>query len=246
MDLDLDLLTVRRCCGGRVVAHHEYAYAATFRPAVTVTDTDTDTNSDSDRPPPARRYFSSAAATPQGRLELASHIQALYQQFGLDGIDIDWEYPGQGGDAGNGVSPDDSANFLAFLQTLRALLPSGAVITAATQTVPFAGADGRPMADVAAFADVLDWVLVMNYDTSGCECFFLVGFSLVQICWFLLSFQFHSGVLLHLSIVSPLPFCTFTSSCTPRQRTTHIHMPMFRGVSYPMFRTYLSRTNTRN
>ena len=30
LDLDLDLLTVRRCCGGRVVAHHEYAYAATF------------------------------------------------------------------------------------------------------------------------------------------------------------------------------------------------------------------------
>ncbi|RPD67257.1 glycoside hydrolase [Lentinus tigrinus ALCF2SS1-7] len=112
-------------------------------------------------------YFSSAAATPQGRTTLANNIYALYLQFGLDGIDIDWEYPGQGGNSGNGVSPDDSANFLEFLRILRSTLPPDAVITAATQTVPFADSDGNPMQDVSEFARVLDWVLLMNYDTWG-------------------------------------------------------------------------------
>ncbi|KAI0719635.1 glycoside hydrolase [Cerioporus squamosus] len=113
------------------------------------------------------RYFSSAVATPQGRSTLANNIAAMYQQFDLDGIDIDWEYPGQGGNDGNMVSPDDSANFLEFLRALRGTLPSNAIITAATQTVPFADADGNPMKDVSGFAQVLDWVLMMNYDTWG-------------------------------------------------------------------------------
>ncbi|EIW62034.1 glycoside hydrolase [Trametes versicolor FP-101664 SS1] len=113
------------------------------------------------------RYFSAAAASPQTRAALAGNILALYTQFGLDGIDLDWEYPAQDGAGGNLVSPNDGANFLAFLRVLRATLPQGAVITAATQTVPFAGADGEPMQDVSAFAEVLDWVLLMNYDTWG-------------------------------------------------------------------------------
>ncbi|KAI0638105.1 glycoside hydrolase [Trametes polyzona] len=113
------------------------------------------------------RYFSAAAADPEGRATLVDNIHALYTQFGLDGIDLDWEYPAQAGADGNMASPDDSAHFLAFLQELRARLPPGAKITAATQTVPFAGPDGAPMRDVSAFAAVLDWVLLMNYDTWG-------------------------------------------------------------------------------
>lgn len=87
----------------------------------------------------------------------------------MDGIDVDWEYPGQQGDAGNIISSSDTANFLSFLQLLRAKLPADAKITAATQTIPFAGADGKPLANAAEFAEVLDWVLLMNYDTWGCE-----------------------------------------------------------------------------
>ncbi|KAI9001092.1 glycoside hydrolase [Trametes punicea] len=113
------------------------------------------------------RYFSTAAATPEGRTTLANNILALYREFDLDGIDIDWEYPAQDGLEGNLVRSDDSANFLAFLYVLRNTLPPTAKITAATQTVPFAGPDGDPMGNVSAFAEVLDWVLLMNYDTWG-------------------------------------------------------------------------------
>ncbi|EJF61166.1 glycoside hydrolase [Dichomitus squalens LYAD-421 SS1] len=113
------------------------------------------------------KSFSSAVGTPENRATLANNILTLYQQYGLDGIDLDWEYPGQSGNSGNGVSPADSANFLEFLRVLRDTLPPGAKITAATQTVPFAGADGSPLRDVSDFARVLDWVLIMNYDSWG-------------------------------------------------------------------------------
>ncbi|KAF8272570.1 glycoside hydrolase superfamily [Lactarius quietus] len=58
-------------------------------------------------------------------------------------------------------------NLLEFFKLLRAVLPPAARITAAVQTSPFTGANGEPVKDVRAFADVLDWVLLMNYDVWG-------------------------------------------------------------------------------
>ncbi|PIL37075.1 hypothetical protein GSI_00767 [Ganoderma sinense ZZ0214-1] len=113
------------------------------------------------------KYFSSSVATSENRAVLANNLLTLYRQYNLDGIDIDWEYPGQRGEKGNSVSPSDSANFLEFFRLLRATLPPEAKITAATQTVPFAGPDGNPMRDLSDFARVLDWVLLMNYDIWG-------------------------------------------------------------------------------
>ena len=107
-------------------------------------------------------------ATAQNRQTFATNLLATYNQYGLDGIDIDWEYPGQPGNDGNVVSQGDSANFLSFLQLLRQTLPPSAKITAAAMTVPWADAQGRPMKDMSAFGQVLDWILIMNYDTWGC------------------------------------------------------------------------------
>lgn len=92
---------------------------------------------------------------------------SMYNQYSLDGLDIDWEYPGVMGQDGNIVSSSDSANYLLFLQLLRKTLPAGAKITAATQVWPFAGTNGNPLRDVSAFAEVFDWITVMNYDVWG-------------------------------------------------------------------------------
>ncbi|KAG9015421.1 hypothetical protein FRB94_000025 [Tulasnella sp. JGI-2019a] len=113
------------------------------------------------------KHFSTAVSTSANRKTFVRNILQVYNQFSIDGIDIDWEYPGHMGQDGNIVSPTDSANFILFLNALRAALPAGAVITAATQAWPFAGPDGSPMSDVSAFAAVLDWILIMNYDVWG-------------------------------------------------------------------------------
>lgn len=70
-----------------------------------------------------------------------------------------WEYPGQQGAGSNTVSPDDSVNFLSFLQALRQQ-PRGKNITisVAVSLAPFMGSDGNPMSDVSDFAEVLDYI----------------------------------------------------------------------------------------
>lgn len=113
----------------------------------------------------AFRYFSNAVATQENREWFAQNILQSYQDFSLDGIDIDWEYPGHLGETGNSVNADDSSNFLLFLRHLRTLLPSSAMISAAATQQPFVDTNGQIMRNVADFADVLDWVLIMNYDT---------------------------------------------------------------------------------
>jgi len=116
-------------------------------------------------------YFSTITASDSLRATFVANILQAYHAYNIDGIDIDWEYPGTGGAAGNAVSRYDSANYLKLLQDLRKALPDGALLTTATQVWPFAddSDNARPMKDVSAFAEVLDWILIMNYDIWGCE-----------------------------------------------------------------------------
>ncbi|KAH9966089.1 glycoside hydrolase family 18 protein [Russula dissimulans] len=113
------------------------------------------------------KWFSPIMKTDTGRQAFVNDITTIYAMYGLDGIDIDWEYPSQQGDQSNYVDRDDTVNFLEFLKLLRANLPPSARISAAVQTTPFADANGYPMDDVREFAGVLDWFLIMNYDAWG-------------------------------------------------------------------------------
>lgn len=112
-------------------------------------------------------YFSTITGDSDLRATFVKNIRGAYDLYNLDGIDIDWEYPGTGGASGNAVSSQDSANFLKFLTELRAALPTDAIITTATQVWPFADTNGQPMTDVSGFAKVIDWILIMNYDIWG-------------------------------------------------------------------------------
>lgn len=83
----------------------------------------------------------------------------------------DWEYPGVQGAGGNVVSANDTVNFLTFLQTLRSALGPQALLTAAVSTSPFHLPSTMLTADsqkvFAGFGKVLDYILIMNYDTYG-------------------------------------------------------------------------------
>lgn len=114
------------------------------------------------------RYFSTAVGSAENRTAFANALLGLVQQYNLDGIDIDWEYPNKQGLGCNIISPQDTPNFLALLQELRAS-PAGQnmTISTATSIVPFTSPDGTPTADVSPFAAVLDYVTLMDYDVWG-------------------------------------------------------------------------------
>ncbi|KAJ6532717.1 glycoside hydrolase family 18 protein [Mycena vulgaris] len=114
-------------------------------------------------------YYSTAMATPENRTAFVTAVLGLVSQYNLDGIDFDWEYPGrQTGLSCNVVSPDDSANFLSFLQELRGTpVGKNLVLTAAVGLTPFFGSGDEPLEDVSQYADVLDRIALMVYDVWG-------------------------------------------------------------------------------
>ncbi|KAG9316848.1 glycoside hydrolase family 18 protein [Chiua virens] len=113
-------------------------------------------------------WFSSDVATSENRTAFVQTVADFAVQYELDGINFDWEYPNEQGIGCNTISPNDTQNFLYFLQELRAD-PVGARLTlsAATSIVPFRDASGNPSIDVSGFAEVLDYIAIMNYDVWG-------------------------------------------------------------------------------
>ncbi len=64
------------------------------------------------------KNFSDAAITDSSRLLFAQSAAEIVNHYQLDGIDIDWEYPGLRGD-GNQFRPEDKQNFTLMLRELR-------------------------------------------------------------------------------------------------------------------------------
>ncbi|MBD0831901.1 glycoside hydrolase family 18 protein [Aestuariibaculum sediminum] len=65
--------------------------------------------------------FSHIAATSQARNRFAKSCVALIQKYGFDGVDLDWEYPGQRGED-NAFRPSDKVNFTLLLKSIREAL----------------------------------------------------------------------------------------------------------------------------
>lgn len=97
-------------------------------------------------------------------LTWVSSVSAVPPSPPLDfaGAVADWEYPNARGIGCNTMRTSDSANFLSFLQVLRSTFGSSGLLTAAVSTTGFAGADGKPLASFAAFANYLDYINLMT------------------------------------------------------------------------------------
>ncbi|KAJ2355441.1 hypothetical protein IWW50_004719, partial [Coemansia erecta] len=116
--------------------------------------------------------FSDIMKCPSASDKFTTEIVNMMRANNLDGIDIDWEYPGQAGDTCNAVDEaNDTPNYLKFLQNLRKTLDAEfpqehKLLTMSVRVQPFA-VDGAPMADVTDFASVIDFANIMIYDING-------------------------------------------------------------------------------
>lgn len=117
--------------------------------------------------------FSDAALTPRSRAAFVEQCLDLVGDF--DGLDLDWEFPVSGGPAELTHRPEDRRNATLLARQLRdglgpsrlliAALPAGRLQSAG----PYDPADSY---ELAALAELLDWVNLMTYD-------FGTGFSRV-------------------------------------------------------------------
>jgi chitinase len=114
--------------------------------------------------------FSDAVLTESSRLKFAKSSVDIVRQFDLDGVDIDWEYPGMRGEEGNVFRPEDKQNFTLMFKALRDELnllekekgKKYLLTTAVGGSKSFI--EHTEMGLAQAY---LDYVLIMTYDYGG-------------------------------------------------------------------------------
>lgn len=114
--------------------------------------------------------FSDAAASDESRRAFARSCADLAAEHGLDGVDLDWEYPVSGGALGMVHRPQDRENFTALLRDLREALDQQGDQDGKRYVLTIAGAVGKSYLnniDPQAVAEIVDHIFVMAYDIYG-------------------------------------------------------------------------------
>jgi len=113
--------------------------------------------------------FSDAALTEASRRRFSSSAVELVRRHSLDGLDIDWEYPGQGV-AGIRYRPQDKQNFTLLLKTLREQLDAASDAAGRkgreryVLTIASADREYFEHTEMSRLHVYLDWINVMSYD----------------------------------------------------------------------------------
>ena len=110
--------------------------------------------------------FSTMAREANTREKFALSCLDAVKRYGLDGVDIDWEYPCLDW-AGIDASPDDRVNFTKLLETVREVFDRYDEKLMLTIAV---GNDSYFIenTEMDRVANVLDYVSLMTYDMRGC------------------------------------------------------------------------------
>jgi chitinase len=110
-------------------------------------------------------YFSDVAATPSARNQFSASCLQVVERYGLDGLDIDWEYPVTGGKRTDHRRRSDKNNFALLLKQLRSDLDAFGHERHLLLTIASTGYRNH-LNDLSLkeMSDVLDWFNLMGYD----------------------------------------------------------------------------------
>ena len=119
----------------------------------------------------AADHFSDAALTPAARRQFAEQIVDFVLKYDLDGVDLDWEYPGQSA-GGIKSRPEDKENFTLLLRTVRTYLDGTSENNGRRYLLTIATSGSRRYfehTEMEQLHQYLDFINVMTYDfyTSG-------------------------------------------------------------------------------
>ncbi len=103
--------------------------------------------------------FSEMASTEANRKAFAADCRRVIDEFQLDGIDIDWEYP-TSNSAGISSSPSDTDNYTLMMKEIRSSIGANKLLTLASQA-------GAGFIDFASLEPIVDFVNVMTYDMGN-------------------------------------------------------------------------------
>ena len=104
--------------------------------------------------------FSDAALTDASRTAFADSCLQVIQSNNLDGIDLDWEYPVNGGWGVIKGRPEDKQNFTLLLQKVRDTIGYDKILSIASG----AGAEFGANTELDKIAMICDYINIMTYD----------------------------------------------------------------------------------
>jgi chitinase len=114
------------------------------------------------------QWFSTNVRTAKNRTAFVKTVTDIAQKYNLDGVDFDWEYPVIQGIGCNTINPNDTANFLTFLQELRnSTQGQGLILSASATDIPWPSSPDSSSKNLSEFSKVLDYITIMNYDISS-------------------------------------------------------------------------------
>lgn len=103
--------------------------------------------------------FSEMAANDEWRMSFAKDCKRVVDQYGIDGIDIDWEYPTSSA-ADISSSPDDTKNYTLLMRDIRKAIGKDKLLTLATVC-------SAEYIDFPAIMPYVDFVNTMFYDMGN-------------------------------------------------------------------------------
>ena len=113
--------------------------------------------------------FSQACATPEGRKKLVDSILRIVDEYGFQGVDVDWEYPANA-TAGIASAENDMENWYALLKLLREGLDERAEREGRMYRLSVAlgaGEEHIAKVDGVRLNALVDQAVVMAYDLRG-------------------------------------------------------------------------------
>lgn len=116
--------------------------------------------------------FSNVAASPEARANFIASSLKTMRRYGLDGVDLDWEYPGEAGvPCVKGevcARAEDRQNFITWVRELRTAYDAAGKQDGRHYSITIAaGANGNYVGDgvwLKELARQLDWINIMSYD----------------------------------------------------------------------------------
>jgi chitinase len=104
--------------------------------------------------------WNSISANQQTRSYFASNIASKLEEYQLDGVDIDWEYPNNDPD----TKPEEKGYFTSLLRDIKQRIGSSKILSTAIGAGSWRGDASYEIANIFS---ICDFVNVMTYDMHG-------------------------------------------------------------------------------
>ncbi|UKZ47180.1 hypothetical protein TrVGV298_001394 [Trichoderma virens] len=107
--------------------------------------------------------FSDIAASDTNRKKFANNLVSFLKEYGFDGVDFDWEYPGA---PDRGGRKEDTENYVLLLQAVREAFDDSYRSFGITFTAP-SSYWYLQWFDLPGMMKYADWINLMTYDLHG-------------------------------------------------------------------------------